>query len=80
MSNLPFYCVVCESRTAEKCNASTDFLDLIKPTNLFLESNSIDTDSTTNNLVEQLNSLNKINKSGALTKEEFDKTKNKLLN
>ena len=65
---------------AEKCNASTDLLDVIKPTNLFVESNSIATDSTNNNLVEQLNSLNKLYKSGALTKEEFEKAKKKLLN
>ena len=64
----------------EKCNASTDLLDVIKPTNLFVESNSIATDSTNNNLVEQLNSLNKLYKSGALTKEEFEKAKKKLLN
>ena len=64
----------------EKCNASTDLLDIIKPTNLFVESNSIATDSTNNNLVEQLNSLNKLYKSGALTKEEFEKAKKKLLN
>ena len=63
-----------------KCNASTDLLDVIKPTNLFVESNSIATDSTNNNLVEQLNSLNKLYKSGALTKEEFEKAKKKLLN
>ena len=63
-----------------KCNASTDLLDVIKPTNLFVESNSIATDSTNNNLVEQLNSLNKLYKSGALTKEEFEKAKKKILN
>ena len=63
-----------------KCNASTDLLDVIKPTNLFVESNSIATDSTNNNLLEQLNSLNKLYKSGALTKEEFEKAKKKLLN
>ena len=45
-----------------------------------MESNSIASDSTNNNLVEQLNSLNKLYKSGALTKEEFEKAKKKLLN
>ena len=71
---------IATSVCAEKCNASTDLLDVIKPTNLFVESNSIATDSTNNNLVEQLNSLNKLYKSGALTKEEFEKAKKKLLN
>ena len=32
------------------------------------------------NLTEQLNSLNELYKSGALTKEEFTKAKEKLLN
>ena len=71
---------IATSICTEKCNASTDLLDVIKPTNLFAESNSIATDSTNNNLVEQLNSLNKLYKSGALTKEEFEKAKKKLLN
>mgnify|MGYP001309883765 FL=1 len=71
---------IATSVCTEKCNASTDLLDVIKPTNLFVESNSIATDSTNNNLVEQLNSLNKLYKSGALTKEEFEKAKKKLLN
>jgi hypothetical protein len=71
---------IASSICTEKCNASTDLLDVIKPTNLFVESNSIATDSTNNNLVEQLNSLNKLYKSGALTKEEFEKAKKKLLN
>ena len=71
---------IATSICTEKCNDSTDLLDVIKPTNLFVESNSIATDSTNNNLVEQLNSLNKLYKSGALTKEEFEKAKKKLLN
>ena len=71
---------IASSICTEQCNASTDLLDVIKPTNLFVQSNSIATDSTNNNLVEQLNSLNKLYKSGALTKEEFEKAKKKLLN
>ena len=71
---------IATSICVEKCNGSTDLLDIIKPTNLFVESNSIATDSTNNNLVEQLNSLNKLYKSGVLTKEEFEKAKKKLLN
>ena len=71
---------IATSICVEKCNASTDLLEVIKPTNLFVKSNSIATDSTNNDLVEQLNSLNKLYKSGALTKEEFEKAKKKLLN
>ena len=70
---------IATSICVEKCNGSTDLLDIIKPTNLFVESNSIASDSTNNNLVEQLNSLNKLYKSGSLTKEEFEKAKKKLL-
>ena len=36
--------------------------------------------SDNTNLTEQLNSLNELYKSGALTKEEFTKAKEKLLN
>ena len=64
----------------EKCNGSTDFLNIIKPSNLYVESNpNIDvTDS--GDLTEQLKALNELYKSGALTKEEFAKAKKKLLN
>ena len=33
-----------------------------------------------NNIVDQLNSLNELYKSGVLTKEEFEKAKKKILN
>ena len=65
---------------AEKCNASTDLLDVIKPTNLFVKSNSIATDSTNNDIVQQIKDLKELYDSGALTKEEFEKAKKKLLN
>jgi len=64
----------------EKCNGSTDFLNIINPSNLYLVSdpNIVTTDS--GDLTEQLKALNELYKSGALTKEEFTKAKNKILN
>jgi len=64
----------------EKCNGSTDFLNIIKPSNLYVVSdpNIVATDS--GDLTEQLKALNELYKSGALTKEEFTKAKNKILN
>jgi len=71
---------------SKKCNGSTDFLRIIEPTNLYVSSNRIkktqDTktnNSNSENIVEQLNSLNKLYKSGVLTKEEFEKAKKKIL-
>ncbi len=64
----------------EKCNGSTDFLNIIKPSNLYVESN-LNIDATdSGDLTEQLKGLNELYKSGALTKEEFEKAKKKLLN
>ena len=58
---------------------------MIKP--MFSTNTSIDSSSTTkstssneSDLIEQLNSLNELYKSGALTKEEFEKAKKKILN
>ena len=64
----------------EKCNGSTDFLNIIKPSNLYVVSdpNIVATDS--GDFTEQLKALNELYKSGALTKEEFTKAKKKLLN
>ena len=64
----------------EKCNGSTDFLNIIKPTNLYVESNFNTEATDISNLTKQLKTLNELYKSGALTKEEFTKAKNKLLN
>ena len=64
----------------EKCNGSTDFLNIIKPSNLYVESNPNIDAADSGDLVEQLKNLNELYKSGALTKEEFTKAKNKLLN
>ena len=64
----------------EKCNGSTDFLNIIKPSNLYVESNSNIEVIDNGNLTEQLKALNELYKTGALTKEEFTKAKKKLLN
>jgi len=64
----------------EKCNGSTDFLNIIKPSNLYVESNPNIDATDSGDLTEQLKALNELYKSGALTKEEFEKAKKKLLN
>ena len=64
----------------EKCNGSTDFLNIIKPSNLYVESNPNIDAADSGDLVEQLKNLNELYKSGALTKEEFEKAKKKILN
>ena len=43
-------------------------------------STSNEVDQLTDNLIEQLNQLNDLYKTGVLTKEEFKKAKKKLLN
>ena len=76
------------STCSNKCK-STDFLQIIKPTNIYSKSKkklknvvstSNEVDQLTDNLIEQLNQLNDLYKSGVLTKEEFKKAKKKLLN
>ena len=64
----------------EKCNGSTDFLNIMKPSNLYEVSNLNIDDSGSNNLTEQLKTLSELYESGVLTKEEFTKAKKKLLN
>ena len=68
------------STCSKKCNNTTDFLDIIKPTNLYVKSNPNIDASNSSDLAEQLKTLNELYKSGALTKEEFAKAKKKLLN
>ncbi len=64
----------------EKCNGSTEFLNIIKPTNLYVKS-SFNTEATdSSDITKQLKTLSELYKSGALTKEEFTKAKKKLLN
>ena len=64
----------------EKCNNTTDFLDIIKPTNLYVKSSTVVSETDNKDLTEQLKTLSELYKSGALTKEEFTKAKKKLLN
>ena len=64
----------------EKCNGSTDFLNIIKPSNLYVKSNPNIDASSSSDLTEQLKTLNELYKSGALTKEEFAEAKKKVLN
>ena len=44
------------------------------------ESKNINLSTEDNKLSDELNKLNELHKSGALTQEEFEKAKNKLLN
>ena len=67
----------------KKCS-STDFLEIIGPTNLYkrFANNQIKTPITGNNsdIVSQLKKLNDLYESGVLTKEQFILAKKKLLN
>ena len=75
--------VTISSQCIKKCN-STDFLQIIGPTNLYkgFANNQIKTPIIKNNsdIVSQLKKLNDLYKSGVLTKDEFNKAKKKLLN
>jgi len=62
------------------CDGLTDFANIIKPTNLYINSNSNREVFNNNNLAEQLKSLNELYKSNSLTKEEYKKAKAILLN
>jgi hypothetical protein len=64
----------------KKCNGSTDFLNIIEPTNLYVKSSFNNEAIDSSYISEQLKTLSELYKSGALTKEEFTKAKNKLLN
>ena len=64
----------------KKCNGSTDFLNIIKPTNLYVKSSFNTEANDSSNLTKQLKALGELYKSGVLTKEEFTKAKKKLLN
>jgi hypothetical protein len=45
-----------------------------------VDTESMNTSTEDNKLSDELNKLNELHQSGALTKEEFEKAKNKLLN
>ena len=64
----------------KKCNDSTDLLDIIKPTKLYVESSFNTETDNSSDLTKQLEALGELYKSGVLTKEEFTKAKKKLLN
>lgn len=68
---------------SEKCK-KTDLLEIITPTNLFVKSiekkEKIKQTDDRNDIVEQLKNLKELYDSGALTKEEFEKAKKKILN
>ncbi len=68
------------SQCFSKCDL-TDFLEIIEPTNLYkgFVAKAQSTEKTSD-LVSQLEQLNKLYKSGTLTKDEFDKAKKKILN
>ena len=48
---------IATSICVEKCNASTDLLDVIKPTNLYVKTVSQTSIDSNNDIVEQLRSL-----------------------
>jgi len=72
--------IIISSQCYKKCN-STDFLEIIEPTNLYKEFvTKAQTTGNTSDIVSQLEQLNGLYKSGVLTKDEFDKAKTKILN
>jgi len=65
----------------KKCNGSTDFAEIIRPSNLYKgPQTKTQTNPNTSDIVSQLEQLIKLYESGALTKDEFNKAKKKLLN
>jgi len=63
-----------------KCE-STDFLKIIKPTDLYIQSKSLAKENENNtDIINQLKSLKKLLDEGVLTQEEFTQAKKKLLN
>ena len=71
---------VMASTCYRKCDL-TDFLEIIGPTNLYKGFIAkVQTIEKNSDLVSQLEQLNKLYKSGTLTKDEFDKAKKKILN
>jgi len=63
----------------KSCNDGTDFSNIIRTTNLY-SANYINNKVVNDDFVNQLKDLNNLYKSGALSKEEFEKAKKKLLN
>jgi len=68
------------SQCYKKCE-STDFLKIIKPTDLYIQSKSLAKENENNtDIINQLKSLKKLLDEGVLTQEEFTQAKKKLLN
>ena len=68
------------SQCYKKCE-STDFLRIIKPTDLYIQSKSLaKKNEDTTDIIDQLKSLKELMDSGVLTEDEFVKAKKKLLN
>ena len=64
----------------KKCQ-STDFLDIIKPTDLYIQSKFVAKENeNTTDIIDQLKSLKELMDSGVLTEDEFVKAKKKILN
>jgi hypothetical protein len=68
------------SQCYKKCE-STDFLKIIKPTDLYIQTKSlVKENEDTSDIIDQLKSLKELMDSGVLTEDEFIKAKKKLLN
>ena len=68
------------SQCYKKC-VSTDFLDIIKPTDLYIQSKFVAKENeNTTDIIDQLKSLKELMDSGVLTEDEFVKAKKKILN
>ena len=70
--------IIVGSECIGKCKNTSNIKDKINFTNNSIDSSELNVNS--NDIVDQLNKLNDLYKSGALTKEEFEKAKKKILN
>jgi len=71
--------IIVGSECIGKCKNTSNIKDKINFTkNLVVNNSKLDVNS--NNIVDKLNKLNDLYKSGALTQEEFEKAKKKILN
>ena len=70
--------IIVGSECIGKCKNTSNIKDKINFTKNLVVNSKLDVNS--NNIVDQLNKLNDLYKSGALTQEEFEKAKKKILN
>ena len=70
--------IIVGSECIGKCKNISNIKDKINFTKNLVVNSKLDVNS--NNIVDQLNKLNDLYKSGALTQEEFEKAKKKILN